>query len=174
MSNYANQGLSRQDIRDISRAMRVVFRLGDGYIDVVYLIENIIPEFDSKFEWEICGKDNMQPGVYAYYDPVINKLTISEETYYGACNGIGRDRFTLAHEVGHYLLHSDQAALQRVSPDIPLPAFRDPEWQANTFASEFLAPYDKVKYMTKEQVAQQYGLSLRASEIAIYNAKKPN
>lgn len=174
MSKYAAQPLSRKKIRSIARAMRVVFGLGKGYIDIVYLIENIIPNIDSEFEWEICSKDEMQPGVYAYYDPKTNKLVISEETYSGACNGIARDRFTLAHEVGHYLLHADQTVLQRISPDIPLPAYLDPEWQANTFASEFLAPYDEIVSMSENQVAEKYGLSMTAARIAVQNAKKPN
>lgn len=174
MSKYAGQPLSRKEIRNIARAMRMVFGLGEGYINIVNLIENIIPRIDSSFEWEICSAAEMQPGVYAYYDPKINKLVIREEVYRRACDGIGRDRFTLAHEVGHYLLHSDQAVLQRISPDTPLQTYRDPEWQANTFASEFLAPYDEIIGMTEMQVCQLYGLSMAAARIAVKNAKKPN
>lgn len=48
-----------------------------------------------------------------------------------------RDRFTIAHELGHYLLHSRQGA-------IPLVAARSgsnrAEWEANWFAAGFLMP----------------------------------
>jgi Zn-dependent peptidase ImmA (M78 family) len=48
-----------------------------------------------------------------------------------------RDRFTVAHELGHYLLHSQQGAM-------PLVAARTgtnrAEWEANWFAAGFLMP----------------------------------
>ncbi len=174
MSKYAGQPMSRKEIRSIASGLRIVFGLGKGYVDIVNLIENIIPYYDSSFEWEICSAREMQFKAYAYYYSGINKLVIDERTYQGACNGIGRDRFTLAHEVGHYILHGDQAVLQRVSSDTPIPIFQDPEWQANTFASEFLAPYNEIIGMKEEQICQLYGLSMEASKIAVKNAKKPN
>lgn len=49
-----------------------------------------------------------------------------------------RHRFTIAHELGHYFLHSQQG-------NIPLKAGRDGtnrrvEWEANWFAAAFLMP----------------------------------
>jgi len=48
-----------------------------------------------------------------------------------------RDRFTLAHEIGHYYLHSNQG-------DNPIVATRKGstriEWEANWFAAELLMP----------------------------------
>lgn len=48
-----------------------------------------------------------------------------------------RDRFTIAHELGHYLLHAQQG-------DIPLVASRKgsnrAEWEANWFAGGLLMP----------------------------------
>lgn len=48
-----------------------------------------------------------------------------------------RDRFTIAHELGHYFLHSDQG-------DLPIVAYRRGstriEWEANWFAASLLMP----------------------------------
>lgn len=48
-----------------------------------------------------------------------------------------RKRFTLAHEVGHILLHNEN--------NFPISMHRDKEDEANQFASEFLMPADEIK-----------------------------
>lgn len=68
-------------------------------------------------------------------------LQVSESVYDGACRGGKYERFTLAHELGHYFLHSRQRiALTRDTGSGPRKhkAFEDSEWQANTFAGELL------------------------------------
>jgi len=47
-----------------------------------------------------------------------------------------RKRFTLAHELGHLLMHNG---------DIPIPDYRDRETEANRFAAEFLMPEAAIK-----------------------------
>jgi Zn-dependent peptidase ImmA (M78 family) len=59
-----------------------------------------------------------------------------------------RDRFTIAHELGHYFLHF--ALAQRARPGVPMVATRwvddseadqqRAEWEANWFAAGFLMP----------------------------------
>lgn len=39
--------------------------------------------------------------------PSENRIRIREDVYERACNGYGRDRLTMAHELGHLLLHRD-------------------------------------------------------------------
>ena len=48
-----------------------------------------------------------------------------------------RKRFTLAHEVGHILLHNEN--------NFPISMHRNKEDEANQFASEFLMPVDEIK-----------------------------
>ncbi len=65
-----------------------------------------------------------------------------------------RARATVAHETGHVVLHVPEmrrraAELHRRSPvrRLDLAAFRDPEWQAWTFALAFLMPLRVVRTM---------------------------
>lgn len=48
-----------------------------------------------------------------------------------------RKRFTLAHELGHLIMHC--------STDFPIPEHRDKEQEANEFASEFLMPTKAIR-----------------------------
>lgn len=48
-----------------------------------------------------------------------------------------RKRFTLAHELGHILMHNEQ--------NYPVSEFREREKEANEFASEFLMPASSIK-----------------------------
>ncbi|MDO4727735.1 MAG: XRE family transcriptional regulator [Bacteroidota bacterium] len=48
-----------------------------------------------------------------------------------------RKRFTLAHELGHLIMHC--------SSEFPVPKYRDKEQEANEFASEFLMPTKAIR-----------------------------
>lgn len=112
----------------------------------------------------------MPSNTYAYYDPVNNLMMIDEEVYLRACNGVARDRFTIAHEIGHYFL-VDKVMYTRKS-DEKIPAYCDPEWQANAFASELLIPSRKILHMPVSSIVRECKVSYQAAEIALKNAKK--
>lgn len=84
------------------------------------------------------------------------RVLLSETTYRGAHNGNGRDRYTAAHEcfhgikhrnqIRHALVHSGGLVLYR-RPEVP--PYRDPEWQANVFASAVLMPAEMVRRVVR-------------------------
>lgn len=80
----------------------------------------------------------------------------------GAIHDNPRDRFTLCHELGHYILHQPEN-ISYARGDIPV--YQNPEWQANTFAAELLAPADLVKDMSIEEMATQCVMSRQAATI---------
>jgi hypothetical protein len=53
-----------------------------------------------------------------------------------------RDRFTIAHEIGHYILHSNLGA-KKIR--VPRRGRGKTEWQANWFAAGFLMPEKEFK-----------------------------
>ncbi len=93
-------------------------------------------------------------------------MCIRSDVYEGAIKGDCRDRFTLCHEIGHYFLHQPNS-ISFARGNIPV--YRDPEWQANTFAGELMAPYDLVKDMKIEEIMEKCGMSRKAATIQ-YNA----
>lgn len=96
-------------------------------------------------------------------DPVQKIIRIREDVYEGACNDKGRDRFTVAHEVGHALLHCGQISLNRQAPDIDIPTFRDPEWHAQAFAGELLIPFHLIKGMSIQDIVNSCCVSYDAA-----------
>jgi len=86
------------------------------------------------------------------------RVIVSEDTYRGAANGIGRPRFTIPHEGFHGLEHRKQ--IRKALTDTgelvlyrrqTIEAFRDPEWQANTFASAMLMPEPMVRLLARRE-----------------------
>ncbi|WP_245443046.1 ImmA/IrrE family metallo-endopeptidase [Methylobacterium terrae] len=90
-----------------------------------------------------------------------------------------RDRFTIAHELGHLFLH--YAMIVRNFPGAMMIATRwvkednddlkRAEWEANWFAAAFLMPAAKFKKCLEENdghvnvVAVQFGVSPKAAEV---------
>lgn len=77
--------------------------------------------------------------------PDEGRIVIREDVYERACAGEGRDRLTIAHEIGHVVLHSGLPLSRSVTPSGPVRAYESSEWQANAFAGELLMPIDWVR-----------------------------
>lgn len=73
-----------------------------------------------------------------------------------------RDRFTIAHELGHFFLHSiggeRKIYAERKGRDLC-------EVEANWFAASFLMPENMINGLTAEQISVMFGVSLEAAEI---------
>jgi hypothetical protein len=134
----------------------------------------------------------LQPGVEELSDGVEGitwpdgRVIVSEPTYRGAAAGNGRDRFTVMHEAYHgiehrgqirnALVHTGELVLYRRKM---IEAFRDPEWQANTFASAILMPEATVRLLAKggsrlfllAEMLDAFGVSYRAAEVRIEKLK---
>lgn len=84
-----------------------------------------------------------------------------------------RDRFTIAHEIGHFILHKPgMIELARTQTVQDIPIYKKPEWQANTFAGELLAPPQVIRGLSLEEVSSSCGVSLQVSEIQLKNMNK--
>lgn len=78
-----------------------------------------------------------------------------------------RKRFTIAHELGHILLHNEN--------NFPISNYRDKEQEANQFASEFLMPKDAIKnslrYLKMNELADLKSYWLTSMSSIIRKAK---
>lgn|GEM_PF-2173722 len=112
------------------------------------------------------------------------EIVVSEETYFGAESALPHHRFTIAHEVGHAVLHTSELMDYAHRPEAALlaregrgeashPPYRDTEWQANAYAAALLAPAQgleelrRCERLTPEALIQQFGISFQAARLRI-------
>lgn len=154
--------LSKMQIRKIANELREISGFKDvKQFPVVHFIEWIIGDPDSPFNFEIVEFDEMRE-TYAVTDLQTGTIRIREDVYKRAIAGYPRDLFTLFHELGHCILHQAKDVMF-ARGDVP--AYQDPEWQANYFAAELMAPYNLARGMSAEQIAEEFGMSMQAAEI---------
>lgn len=156
----AVEPLSRKSIRNITWALREQFGLQNKlYFPVLPFIEWILPALGM--DYDIVSLEEMGDA-YGVTHTRKGIMKIREDVYIRAANGYARDRFTLCHELGHFLLHTpDRVSFARGN----VPAYMDPEWQANVFAGELMAPYQLVRNMNPYEISDGCGMSLMAAEI---------
>ncbi|HEY1191896.1 MAG TPA: ImmA/IrrE family metallo-endopeptidase [Gemmata sp.] len=154
-----------------------------GAFPIVRFFEFILPDmFD--LETGVCDLGDDIEGM-AFPD---GRVFVSEETYRAACRNDGRPRMTMAHESYHGIRHCSQLKTQLVHtgglvlyrrPSIP--AYRDPEWQANVFASALLMPAVAIRKIVEAGnlatweratvIASQFQVSLKAAEVRLKTLK---
>lgn len=169
-NRYKAKALSRKDICRLAKTLRELLGMQEAlYVDVVRLIELVLPKIDPEFEVEILENSAMDDMAVTF--PEKHKMYIREDTYQGAIKGNGRDRFTIAHEIGHYILHDvNSISFARGSEEIK--SFESPEWQANAFAAEFLMPRALLSGMSQQRVSTECGVSAQAAKYQVNAMKK--
>lgn len=158
--------LSKVQIESFASA----WRRGLGYRDdqavsMVRVIEFALPQVFEDFEYEIVD-DHELSGAEATTSLSHRHMRISNTTYTQARLVGGRASFTLAHEVGHLLLHCGQSV--ELARGQAMPAYRNPEWQADQFASGFLVPAaEAAKTPLPGVLATRFGITPAAARVRL-------
>ncbi|WP_332238861.1 ImmA/IrrE family metallo-endopeptidase [Sporolactobacillus sp. KGMB 08714] len=166
---YVAKPLSRRNIREIVMFIRRLFDLNKAEpFPIMRFLESCMSEIDENFNYEIVPIEQM-PDKYAVTYPEEHLIKIRQDVYDRACDGSHLDRFTIAHEIGHYILHQPAkvAFARSINGKTKIPAFKEPEWQANTFAGELLAPPDLIKGMSIPEVSIHFNVSPKVAEIQL-------
>ena len=167
--NVSAEPLSRKRIRNITMELRnIVGYEKEPFFPIVHFIEWVIADPDGGVDFEILTKEEMR-NMYGTTNTGSNVMRIREDVYNGAVKGNPRDRFTLCHELGHYILHQPNN-ISYARGDIPV--YRNPEWQANVFAAELMAPYNLVKNMSINEIMNRCGMSRQAASIQYKECRK--
>lgn len=168
MNCYKADAISRQNIRDFVYMLKKEFGLESTlYFPILKFVENVLPLIVPDFQFEVVPESEMGNKHGETY-PSKNLIRIREDIYLRAAQGEGRDRLTVAHEVGHLFMHEDDAiALCRLAPNERLKPFEDPEWQADAFGGELLASSYLIQGMSPYEVAKKCGVSMSAAQVQL-------
>lgn len=129
-------------IEQITSKLIDQYKIFQGYTRIVELA-NLL---GMKVKPTLFNDDNVA-GMLKFENNEIN-------IYINEYQSVNRQRFTIAHEIGHYILHRDLVANQKTSVFYrkDFNNFKDPiEAQANRFAASILMPQDMVKGLYKLQ-----------------------
>lgn len=148
-------------------------------LNVELLFEKIL--HDHGFEYDLLP---LPSGMEGLTNPKEKVVIIRPDVYDLMCQGDGRSRFTVMHEVGHVVLHAEKvrevmvncgrAGLARRGE---FPYCRDPEWQANELAASLLMPEPSVRKIMNTElgcagaVAVEFSVSLLAADIRLRNLR---
>lgn len=130
------------------------------------LLTDALPDYTfAVIEKELMGNE------HGLTEPDQQIILIREDVYIGASQGRGRDRFTMAHELGHLIFHGGNY-LARLDPksmyEPTHKKYEDSEWQANTFASELLMPVRVAKQCSSpKELAERCGVSQDAARVRL-------
>lgn len=139
---------------------------------ITSFLELVLPEIDPLFQLEIVDDEELR-GRSAEMIPERHTIVVKESVYDAACGDNFYARRVLAHELGHYVLHSDdEVRFASVAPGERLPETCNPEWQADVFAEELLVPVNLINEPNEYLVSKHFGVSRQTAKKQIYQAQK--
>lgn len=154
--------LRKQAIVNAAQHARKVLALPDGAIDAGRLLDQLTV-FGIYYDVLDRAVDFMPAGVEACYLPEDRTIYIRDAVHAQMCRPGTRAQFTLGHELGHAVL-AHRRTFNRQAANVPI--YCNSEWQANTFAAEFLMPVELVKkhqLSCAADIADYFGVSQAAA-----------
>ena len=145
--NYKCTPVSKNKLKNLA----VEFRRNFGVKELVFPVLDIIEELHGNGIINFLIIDDsdskLEVNQIALYEVDTNTMYVKLSVYEEALQDIARSRFTLTHELAHYiLLHLLKFEIIPTFEEIK--AYEDPEWQANYLASELLAPSEDTLHFT--------------------------
>lgn len=168
MHDYQVRPRSRKVIREIAHKFRTVAGVGRPRFDILRFIDVVLPDImDEDITLDINDDDPRLQGNHAYAEPDSFRIVASTAIVRGADQGGGFERMTLAHELGHVILHRgiDPVFARAAEPET-LKAYESAEWQAKALAGELmLYPKFLEGHESSAEMAELFGVTPLAAEV---------
>ena len=154
---------SEAEIFKLADTVRADLKITADGFPIIEFLELGMPQFFERFSFEVGTMAQMGSN-HGLTIPSENVIRLREDVYDRCCAGQGRDRFTAAHELGHYLMHRSAPIKFHRAEQGRLPAYLDSEWQANRFAGGLLMPENLMKQCASlDEVVRRFGVSWDAA-----------
>lgn len=160
MQKYSAIPINRHQIRQYTYQLRKIFGISvDNRFPVVRFIEYVLYIVDEKFKFCVVPDEELEHE-YAKTYPLEHKILVRNSIYEQAAAGDGKCILILAHELGHYLLHSElRICFAKSCVRETMPKEYNVEWQADVFAYELMMPFDVVKKAKSDKdISKKYGV----------------
>ena len=163
LQSYSVECKSRKQLRLLAEKVREILGLSNRImLPIVELLDVFSKAFDN-FSYEIIEDDQLPDEIHAETNIASGHILIKQSVYDGACEGNGRDRMTIAHEICHYItLCTLGFKVQRNFGKTIRPC-EDPEWQAKCMAGELMISKRLTKNMNPLAIAEACGVSFDAA-----------
>ncbi len=172
MSYYLAKPLSKEKIRSYAMQVRKFLKLEPrDRINAAKLLD-VLSELWKEYGFRYIVLMDKDPRFgtkeEATTDITTGVIYIKESVMKDACcHKYKRANFTICHEIGHFVLHRMLGGvnLTRLATTKKPKIYEDTEWQADTFASEFLMPAEAAKMMSSEEIRKTYCVSRRCTQV---------
>lgn len=162
---------SAKEIEALSLAWRDALGVPNEWApNMLRLLEIELPKLPKLGQFALIARSDPEMGdaeAYTQFNPP--HIVIRNSVYQLARKADGRSRMTLAHELGHLVMHPGASKLRSDYPpstNHEVRPFESAEWQANKFASLFLMPLHIVRDFTSaSQLSESCHVSLLAAQI---------
>ena len=161
---------SAKNIEALTLAWRDTLGVSNEWApDMLRLLEIELPKLPKLGQFVLITRSDQEMGdaeAYTQFNPP--HVVIKNSVYQLARKRDGRSRMTLAHELGHLVMHPGASKLRSdfAPTHKSLRPFESAEWQANKFASLFLMPSHVIReFTTPSQISESCQVSHWAAQI---------
>lgn len=150
---------STENIRGVADRAREVLKLGDTPVPLATFLESLSGYGITVDVLEDNESILMLMGVEAICLPDTATIVLSNSTYKAAQRDDPRTRFTIFHELGHFILQHTKVLHRKNFVAKP---FIDSEWQADQFSAEMTMPLSvilKRKLFCQDSISQYFKVS---------------
>lgn len=154
---------SIRNIRSVAQGVREVFKLPDDKVPLAEFLESLSTYGITVDVLEDDDFTLLMAGVEAVCVPETATITLTDTTYNAARRNDPRTRFTIFHELGHFVLQHSKVLARR---NIEAKPYLDSEWQADQFSAEITMPLQIIKargLSSATELARFFGVSLPAA-----------
>ncbi|ENM0054935.1 ImmA/IrrE family metallo-endopeptidase [Stenotrophomonas maltophilia] len=174
MSGYCFQvpPLSTDKITAKADVFRKALGVETDRFPLIEVVEYAIPLLWEAFSLQVREKSEMG-SAHGLTFPETAEIWLREDVYEGFLANQPRDRFTVAHEVGHLLLHNGVGLARSMRKPSELKAYENSEWQANTFAGALLIPTATAQRLRNElELADACNVSVDAAKVRLASLRQ--
>jgi hypothetical protein len=171
--NFIANKLSDDAIRELAVKTRTHYKPRPAYpLQVVNIVSKSgsVPTLQGikALNYQIVPDAELSVEALTEFTEVGRTITVRKSVHERAKFGVGRDRFTLAHELAHAVIHDGAPKARSLVRAVPkfIKPYESSEHQADVFASAFLID-DKIaaQLPTAKDIEVEFAVSAKAAEI---------